>query len=271
MSDAVEQHYSSGTLQQRVLDALVASGLDPDHLAPEALGPMEEFHTFGPLATIALADAAGITATDRVLDVGSGLGGPARLLARRHGCHVTGIDLTQELVDVAVDLTRRVGLVDRVELQQGDALDLPFPDAAFDVVWTQHVTMNIAAKADLFAGMRRVCKPGGRLAFFDILAGDVAPIHLPVPWAEEPSVSHLATSAETQRLLVDAGFTVRAWDDLTTEARAFYDELAATPPAPPQPLGLHLLIPDMATKGANLARNVAEGRIALVRCIADAT
>ncbi|CAN5509521.1 class I SAM-dependent methyltransferase [soil metagenome] len=270
MSDAVQDHYTSGTLQERVLAGLVAAGFDPDHLAPEALGSFEEFHTFGPLATMALADATEVSADDHVLDVGAGLGGPARLLARRHGCQVTGIDLTAELTEVATDLTRRVGLADLVELHQGDALDLPFADASFDVVWTQHVSMNIADKAGLFAGMRRVCRPGGRLAFFDILAGDVSPIHFPVPWAEDPSVSHLATSDETRALLADAGFTVRVWDDLTAEATAFYAGLASTPAAP-GPLGLHLLIGDMATKGANLERNVTEGRIALVRCIADAT
>lgn len=266
---AVEAHYTRGDLQEAVLAALVAAGHDPDHLNPDALAPAEEFHTFGRAGTIALAEAAGITSADRVLDVGSGLGGPARHLAREHGCHVTGIDLTAELVAVANDLTRRVGLADQVELRQGDATDLPFDDATFDVVWTQHVSMNIADKARLFAEMRRVVRSGGRLAFFDILGGAVSPIHFPVPWADDPATSHLATVAETRALLADAGFEVRVWEDLTPAAREFYAGLAATPPAP-SPLGLHLLIPNMAEKGANLKRNVDEDRIAVVRCVADA-
>lgn len=129
-------------------------------------------------------------------------------------------------------------------IHQGDALDLPFDDDSFDVVWTQHVSMNSADKAGLFAEMRRVARTGGRLAFFDILAGPVAPIRFPVPWADHPSVSHLATAEETREAVSD------------------------TPPEP-QPLGLHLLTPDMATKGADLKRNVEEGRIIVVRSVAD--
>lgn len=268
-SDAVQQHYTSGHLHASVLAALVAAGHDPDALDPEALAPAEEFHTLGRRATVALAEAASIAAGDQVLDVGSGLGGPARLLARQYGCRVTGLDLTQELVDVAVDLTRRVGLADQVEIHQGDALDMPFADDSFDVAWTQHVSMNIADKAGLFNEMGRVTRPGGQLAFFDLLAGPEAPIHFPVPWAEDSSVSFLATPDETRAAVSHAGFTIRVWDDLSDEAIAFFTMLSETPPVP-EPLGLHLLIPNMAVKGANLKRNVEEGRIVLVRCVADA-
>lgn len=268
MSDAVQQHYTSGTLQRSVLDAIVAAGHDPDHLDPAALTPAEEFHTFGRAATIALAEAAHVVPADLVLDVGSGLGGPARHLARTHGCHVTGVDLTQELCDVAADLTRRVDLDGLVTIRQGDATDLPFDDGRFDLVWTQHASMNIEDKVALFHEMRRVCAGGGRLAFFDILAGAEEPLHFPVPWSDGPATSFLATAEETRDLLTRSGFAVRTWEDLTEEAVAFFGALAA--PAAPSPLGLHLLIPDMATKGANLRRNVEESRIAVVRCVADA-
>jgi protein-L-isoaspartate O-methyltransferase len=126
MTNPVEAHYTRGGLLESVLAAIRAAGHDPDALDPEALGPAEEFHSLGRPATIALADAAGISGTDSVVDVGSGLGGPARLLARRYGCRVVGVDLTQELCEVAADLTRRVGLTDRVEIRQGDALAMPF-------------------------------------------------------------------------------------------------------------------------------------------------
>ena len=267
--ESVQDHYTRGDLHEAVLSAVVAAGHDPDALDFDTLAPAEEFHTFGRAATVALAEAAAISADDRVLDVGSGLGGPARALAHTYGCHVNGVDLTTELCEVAVDLTRRVGLSDLVDIRQGDALALPFDDDSFDVVWTQHVSMNIADKPRMFSEMRRVVRTGGRLAFFDILAGPNQPIHFPVPWAEEPADSALATAEETRALLDDAGFDVRIWADLTTEAAAFYQQLAETPPSP-APLGLHLLIPDMATKGANLGRNVAEGRLVIVRCVADA-
>ena len=268
MTANVEANYTRGGLQHAVLDAIVADGHDPDDLDPEALAPAEEFHTFGRAATIALADAASITADDRVIDVGSGLGGPARYLARVHHCQVVGVDLTRELCDVAADLTRRVGLDDRVEIRQCDALALPFPDEAFDVAWTQHVSMNIADKAGFYAELRRVVRTGGRLAFFDLLSGPEQPIHFPVPWAEDPASSALATVSETRDLVRDAGFEIRHWEDLTADAVAFYASLAGPPAA--QHLGLHLLIKDMPTKGANLKRNVEEGRLTLVRCVADA-
>lgn len=267
--EQVQQHYTVGHLQEAVLGAIRESGNDPDHLDPEALVALEEFHTFGRQGTIALAQAAGIKAADKVLDVGSGLGGPARFLARHYGSHVTGIDLTAEFCDVAKDLNRRIGLADKIEIQQGNALDLPFDDGSFDVVWTQHVTMNISDKTKLMAEMRRVVKPGGRLAFFDILAGPVQPIHFPVPWADSQATSFLATQEETRTIVERAGFAIRIWEDLTQVARDFYRQLSETPPVR-TPLGLHLIIHDMPTKGANLMRNVNEERLAVVRCIADA-
>ena len=265
----VQQHYTSGHLHEAVLAAIIEAGYDPDNLDIDALAPAEEFHTLGRQATIELADAVKITSADHVLDVGSGLGGPARLLARRYGSRVTGVDLTQELCDVAEDLTRRVGLSDLVKIRQGNAINLPFEDATFDVVWTQHVSMNISDKTKLFSEMRRVVKVGGRLAFFDILAGPLQPIHFPVPWANTQSVSFLATADETRTKVKNSGFAVRTWEDVTQVAADFYEKLSETPPVR-SPLGLHLLIPDMPTKGANLKRNVDEGRIIVVRCVADA-
>ena len=178
-----------------------------------------------------LAAAAGVTAEDRVLDIGSGLGGPARLLARQVGCHVVGLDLTPELCEVATDLTRRVHLEDRVEIRQGDALDLPFDDGSFDLAWTQHASMNIADKPRLYAETRRILRPGGRLALFDIIGATDGPLHLPVPWAEDASVSALIPTDELRTILTEAGFTIRTWDDLTEDAAAFYPAL---PPCRPR-------------------------------------
>lgn len=270
IEDAVEQHYTSGDLRDRVLAALVGAGHDPDALGVDALAPAEEFHTFGRMATIALADAAGVSAADNILDVGSGLGGPARLLARRYGCRVTGIDLTQEFCDVATDLTRRVGMSDQVEFQCANALALPFQDDTFDLVWTQHMSMNIAQKPAMYAEMRRVTKATGRLAFFDILAGPEQPIHFPVPWAGDESVSFLSTAEQTRADVETAGFVVQTWDDLTQQALDMFAQTGAPPPAP-SPIGLHLLIADLPIKIGNLKRSVEERRIVVVRCVATAT
>lgn len=261
-------HYSRGGLMKSILDGLNESGHDPDALDAEALAPLEEFHTFGREATIALADAAGITENDRVLDVGCGIGGPARLLARRYGCPVVGIDLTEEFCDVAIDLNRRVGLDDRVEIRRADALDLPFADGEFSVVWTQHVSMNIEDKPRMYAEMRRVVPTGGRLGFFDILAGPTQPIRFPVPWASDENVNFLASALETQVMVAAAGFRTRLWEDTTTQATRFYRAMGMPTPAPP--LGLHLIVPNVPEKGANLRRNAEEGRIIVVRCVAEA-
>lgn len=263
-------HYSRGGLMESILVGLAESGHDPDNLDADDLATFEEFHTFGRAATVALADAAEISKDDRVVDVGSGIGGPARLLARNYGCQVVGIDLTEEFCAVASDLTKRVGLSDQVEIRCGNALDMPFIDGEFSVAWTQHVSMNVADKPRMYSEMRRIVPTGGRLAFFDILAGPTQPIHFPVPWAPDEKVSFLASALETQAMVAAAGFRTQLWEDTTAEALEFYTVMGKVTPATPPPLGPHLMIPNLAEKGANLRRNVEEGRIIVVRCVAEA-
>ena len=264
---SIEAQYTTGRLGASILEALRTAGHDPDHLDLAALAPFEEFHTLGRVASAALADAASITEADRVLDVGCGIGGPARFLATQRGCKVTGIDLTPEFVEVARDLNGRVGLGDTIQVRVGDALDLPFPDRSFDVVWTQHVSMNIADKAGLYAEMGRVLEPGGRLAFFDVVAGDHGPLHFPVPWANEPDRSFLAHPDAIRDTLEQGGWTITHWKDLTPEALEFFTALAESPPGP-NPLGLHLVMPNMLAKVTNLRRNLAEDRVRLLRVVA---
>ena len=268
---AVADHYTRGDLLERVDRALAEAGLDPDHLAPEQLAPLEDFHTLGRLATTSLAEVAAISGDDRVLDVGSGIGGPARFLAQHFGCEVVGIDLTQELVDVGVELNRRVGLEELVTLVQGNALEMPFDDASFDVTWTQHVTMNIEDKATLYRQMRRVTRPGGRIAFFDIMGGPGGDVLYPVPWADDASVSFLEQPDRVRSWLEDVGYEIREWNDLTGPAVEFFRGVAAGAQAgPPPPLGPHVLIPNMAAKAENLLRSWDEDRLVLIQCVAIA-
>ena len=270
MTSEMEAQYARGNLLQAILTGLAAAGKDPDHLQPDDLAPVEEYHTLGRPATLALAEAAAIAGGETVLDAGCGIGGPARTLARMFGAQVTGVDITREFCEVAEELTRRVGLDTQVRIMEGNALALPVADASFDVVWTQHVSMNIADKAGLYAEFRRVVRPGGRLAFFDVLAGENQPIAFPVPWADEAGRSVLATPAETQELLAGAGFQPRIWEDVSELAKSFFAMASAPSGEPPPPLGVHLLIADFATKMASMHRNLEEGRIALFRCVADA-
>ena len=164
-ANPVETHYTRGDLGEAILAALKAAGKDLDHLTPDDLAPVDEFHGGQRPATIRLAELVGFSGTERVLDVGSGLGGPSRFLAWHYGCRVSGVELTAEFVRVAEMLTRLTGLVGRVDYRQGNALDLPFDDRSFEVVWSQNAAMNIADRDKLYAEMRRVLKPGGGLRF----------------------------------------------------------------------------------------------------------
>ena len=217
----------------------------------------DQLHTLGPVSTAQLIERAAIQPGERVLDVGCGIGGPARQLAGA-GAVVSGIDLTPALCDAARTLNERAGLA--IDIRCGSALDLPFEDGAFDVVWTQHVTMNIEDKATFYAEMRRVVRDGGRLAFFDVIAGPVQPLHFPVPWAEDPSISFLVDADAMESLVRGAGFEPREWHDRSADAKA-----AASKGAAP-----NLVLPDWETKVSNLVRNLTEDRMRLLQAVCDA-
>jgi ubiquinone/menaquinone biosynthesis C-methylase UbiE len=168
---AVAEHYKQRALGEAILAALKAAGKDLDHLTPDDLAPVDEFHSGGRNATVRLAQLAHINRSDRVLDVGCGIGGPSRYLASNFGCQVTGLDFTAEFIALAAMLAQRTRLADKVTYRQGDALDLPFADASFDVVWSQNAAMNIADRYRLYGEMRRVLVAGGRLALQEIAAG----------------------------------------------------------------------------------------------------
>ena len=264
---SVEDHYDRSDLADTLLEALRAAGKDPDSLDPDDLAPFEEFHVGARSETVDLADRAGLTAGSRVLDVGCGLGGPARFLARRYGCTVTGIDASPAFVAAGQMLTERVGLAGAVSILHGDALDLPFENGAFDVVWTQHVSMNIADKRSFYGELRRVLQPGGRLAFHDFMAGGVSPIHFPVPWAETQDLSFLERPDAVRSLLRDTAFREIEWNDRSAQGAAFLElALAAPPPA----LGLHLYVDNLRAKLANMLRNLREDRARLLQVVVQA-
>ena len=261
---SLDAHYSAGGIEGRILDALRAAGLDPDRrLSPVALGALDHFHTGGLPASRELMELAQVGGDDRVLDIGAGLAGPARMLASSLGCRVDCIDMSADFCAGAALLNRLTGLDDRIGIHRGSALDLPFPADSFDVAWMQNVGMNIADKRKLYAEIRRVLKPGGRFAFQEMAAGTAATSHFPLPWATEPADSHLVSADEMRSLLGEAGFGTGMLED-TSEAHLSRTSANATPAAPGQ-LGLAVYVDDLARKAANARRSLEEGQVRLVR------
>ncbi len=259
MDQAIDRHYGTPKLLETLDAALAAAGKDLDRLTIEDLSPVDQFHLRGREATLEVKALAGIRATDRVLDVGGGLGGAARLLAADPGCHVTVVDLTEEYCRIGEVLTRRVGLDRLVTFRHASALALPFEAASFDVAWTQHSSMNIEDKEGLYRELARAVRPGGKLVLYEVFAGEEAPIHFPVPWAPDASISFLRRPEEMRAIIRGAGFQEVAWKDLTAVSLAWIQERIASGPAP---LGLHLLIgKDTPAIFRNVARNFSEQRL----------
>lgn len=266
---SVSAHYTAGDLGERLLAALRADGKDPDALTLDDLTPVDQFHLGGKPATLSLIERAGFRPGMHVLDVGGGLGGPARTLAAVAGCTVTVLDLSEEFCRVGAMLTARTGLSGAVAFQHGSALDMPFADTTFDAVWTQHATMNIADKARLYAEIHRVLRPGGRFAMHDAIAGPVQPIHFPVPWARDPSISFLYSPEATRTLLADTGFREVAWvDERETIVAALRRQVSIMAVNGPPPLGIQLLMgPQFPAMLQNVARNLEEDRLTIVQAV----
>jgi SAM-dependent methyltransferase len=266
-SKSVASHYGRhDDLAVRILRVLEEAGADLAALTAEILAPLDQFHIRGHLATVELAHYANLEAQTRVLDLGAGIGGPARLLAERFDCWVTGLDLTAAYCRAARDLTARIGLAERVDFVCGDGTALPFADNGFDLVWTQHAAMNIPDKVGLYGEIARVLRPGGRLVLHDVVAGPVQPIHMPVPWAAKPEWSFLVPAGEVRRLVTAAGLVELGWREVTAEARAWSRERRARAAAGVASLGpQRYLGPEFTQMIKNLGRNLEENRVGVVK------
>ena len=261
---SLEAHYSASDIEARILAAIRMAGLNPEQrLSPEKLAALDHFHTGGLGASRELLELVHIRPKDRVLDVGAGLAGPARMLASAIGCRVACLEMSSDFCAGAVLLNRLTGLDDRIQVYKGSALDLPFSDDSFDVIWMQNVGMNIADKRKLYAEIYRVLKPSGHYAFQEMAAGEVPASYFPLPWAAGPADNFLASAGEMLSVLADSGFTAELFED-TSDVHLSRTIANATPAAPGQ-LGLAVYVENLAQKAANARRSLQEGQVRLVR------
>jgi SAM-dependent methyltransferase len=269
--DIVTNHYAGdGGLADRIYKQLRSLGFEERNpLSPKVTSAVDQFHVGGFEATVRLAQLLSPSRGSYVLDVGSGLGGPSRYLAATYGCRVVGIDITEEYCGVASKLAKDMGLQDLVEYQVGDARDIPFSDESFDMVWTQHVSMNILEKPHLYAEIFRVLKCGGRFAAHDVVQGASGPLLFPVPWARTAAISFLQTSEGMRKTIEEAGFSLMVWNDVTENAVQFLDAMIARGrDGELPPLGLHLLLgPEFPKMVGNFRQNLNEGRGGVVQAV----
>ena len=261
---SVQAHYHRPDLYETIIEKLQEQGVDLARVSRKDIAGVDEFHVRGAEVSMELAmslDLKGKT----LLDVGCGIGGPCRMLAELYHCQATGIDLNEEYIRTAERLSQLVGLSEHTNFLRANATELPFEDHSFDVVWTQHVQMNIQNKVSFYQEIFRVLNPGGSFLYYDIFKRDNTPIVYPVPWADEASISFLFPPEEMNRLLLDIGFRVLHTKDQTEKGIAFFEKLMKRikEKGPPK-IGINLLMGEKTpVKIGNLLSALKEGKLQL--------
>jgi sarcosine/dimethylglycine N-methyltransferase len=267
---AVARHYGNPGIAERALAALRAANGPEAPVTAEALAPIDHFHGRGALATEQLVRRLDPQPGEHILDIGCGIGGPARWIASKHRVQLTGVDLTPEFCAAARALNTACCLADRVTIIEGSALDLPVPDAAFDRAYSQNVIMNIADKPRFYREALRALKPGGVLALSNVCAGPAGPPYFPVPWATTADTSFLATPEQTRADLRAAGFEIVSFRDTSDELRpAQLREFERMEAGGLPPLGIHLILGDRIREmRLNSVRSSIDNRTRTIEALA---
>ena len=266
--EAINCQYGQSDLDKKILAILETEDLESARLIQEGFAPIEELHLRGRPATIELAKGVDLNESMRVLDIGCGIGGSARTIASEFGCYVTGLDLSEEFCRAAELINNKVGLNKKIEIRQGNALEMPFNTAEFDVVFIQHVLMNIEDKKSVLSQINRILCTKGRLALNTICAGPNTPVHFPVIWANNPDISFLLTVNELRQLIRNSGFKELSWKEDTKRIIEGIERARSKPRSKnPRPINLSLIVSDPSTKWKNIVRNLKEERIVVIQGI----
>lgn len=270
----VADHYARSGLIAAIENGLRKAGKPVDAVTIDDLAAVDEFHIGGRKATADLMEQLAIAPDCHVLDVGCGLGGPARFVASSYGCQVSGIDLTPDYVEAGNRLCEWVGLNNRVRLQRASALAMPFQPSAFGAAYMLHVGMNIEDKEGLCREVARVLQPGSRFAVYDVMRTGDGELAFPVPWATTAETSQVNSPQAYKDALRGAGFEVLSERNRKEFALGYFaDQKArAAVAGDPAPLGLHTLMGDRRqAQIQNMIASISKGIIAPVELIAQKT
>ncbi|MFH2060274.1 MAG: class I SAM-dependent methyltransferase [Pseudomonadota bacterium] len=271
MENQIKAHYNTRNLITRIYHALEKAKKNLDRLSLKDLAPIDQLHTGGAKATLALLEQAHLKSGSDVLDAGCGLGGSSRLMAKNFGYMVTGVDLSDQFVTAAQALTGSMRLSDQVYFKQGSIEKLPFENKSFDAILCQHVLMNIMDKEKAFKEFNRVLRSNGKLILHEIVKGENDPVMYPVPWADQEKISYLQPWDAMEMLIKNTGFEKENFIDGTPGAATWWEKVknvAGSQEEPQKVLGPHLVFGENAALfGKTMNYNFKWKRIKLVEAV----